>query len=68
VGQKAKKDKTEPGVPGSNMFVGEGPHALVVLKSFIKVRVKLTSYILIKVLSYLEIFKLGKLAELQKSV
>jgi len=38
VGQKAKKDKTELGVPGSNTFAGEEPHALVVLRSFIKVR------------------------------
>jgi len=68
VGLRAIKDKTELGDLGSNMFAGEGPHALMVLRWFIKVRLKLTSYILIKVLSYLEIFKLGKLAELQKSV
>ena len=38
VGQKAKKDKTELGVPGSNTFAGEEPDALVMLRSFIKVR------------------------------
>ena len=38
VGLKAKKDKTELEVPGSNTFAGEEAHALVVLRSFIKVR------------------------------
>ena len=38
MGQRAKKDETELGLPGSNTFAGEEPRALVVLRSFIKVR------------------------------
>ena len=45
---RAMKDKTELGDLGSNMFAGERPHALVVLRWSMKVWSKLTSYILIK--------------------
>ena len=53
---RATKDKTELGCQGSNMFAGEGPHAQAVLRWFIKVRLELTSYILIKVLSYSDFY------------
>ena len=38
VGLRATKEKTELGCLGSNMFAGEGPHALAVLSWFMKVR------------------------------